>query len=532
MLALCKAGPLINNVESAERLLAQLSPYLLEAHAQAIAPSPYFRLIEPSPWEALSYNLVVAMLAIGSKYPRLHSRVCESTFHYLENSKRFAKISTVNKDQEHNSSFDKERHDILCQASISVSILGFLRAASAYLYFYTIAEQLHVITSLQEILSESFMVSVEGAFSSIRTSESVTRDVRDWKYFTRHYARSGRPLGATLLQRGFMRLLVSCSSMQVSSIKELQNSDILELLLAGKPLQHVPNNEENAALLRLITNVATEEMFLLQDGADYLQLGSAWQQRLAFAVKRFSLIAFLNCMLADEDIADADLLISWLEDTMADPVQMADNDLAGSVLKMMAVAAKTSPAIASAFSRSLPRFIVQGGVRGPTISVAARCLTYILQLLSQDAIITCLYSLGNVLSASSSAEKGMGSLATRETTQQTTGSAISLQLGSDQDTSAVYKNVVCAIVGIATTCKDDKITALAQSMLLQKLGRISLTVDLYIIGEAARLAAGGGQVDLSSLLKLYSRFCHEGVVQGNVALLEAVSISYSEKYLL
>ena len=444
---------------------------------------------------------------------------------YLENCKIIAKTSSY-RDHQHDSSSEKEDREILYQASSSVSILGFLQAASTYLNFYTIPERLHLSHRLNEILSESFMVAVEGIFSSIRTSDSVTQEVRDWKYFTRHYARSGRPLGATLLQLGFMRLLVSCSSMQIFTTEDLQCFDVLELLLVDKPNAHISYSEESDALVKLLTDVASEEMLLLQDGADYLQLGSAWQQRLAFTVKRFALTSFLSCVLANEEIADSDLLISWLEDTMADPVQMADNDLAASVLKIMAIIAKTSPSIALAFSKSLPRFIVQGGVRGPTISVAARCLAFILQLLSQDALITCLYSLGNVLTANSSAEKAIGSMIARETTHQTAGSAISLQLSSEEDTSVVYKNVIRAIVGIAITSEDTKTTALAQSILLQKLGRINLAVDLHIIGEAARLATGGGQADLSSLLKLYSRFSYEGVVKGNGALLEAVSISH------
>ena len=437
---------------------------------------------------------------------------------------------------------DLKPHEILHRASVSVSILGFLEAASAYLNFFTVSQRYEIVTLLRQILNEDFMVSVEGAFSSIRTSGSAARNIRDWKHFTKHYASSGRPLGATLLQRGFMGLLVSCSSMQVATTQDLQQDDILEILLLNDQSLRVSYDEDNATLARLMSDIAEDEMHLLEDGADYLQLGSAWQQRLAFAVKRYALITSLNCMLGDEEMSGVDDIMSWLEDTMDDPVQMADTDLASTVLKSMAIVARASPAIASTLSRSLPRFIVQGGIRGPTVAVAARCLAYVLRLLSQDAIITGLYSLGNVLSAGSSTEKGMGSSTARESTlgvpknsasytHQTTGSAISLALNGDEDTSAVYKNVVRAIVCIATTCRDDKITALAQSMLLQKLGRVSLAVDLHIIMETARLVAdGGAQVDLKSLLKLYARFCHDGFVQCNVAILESVCIPLSRSY--
>ncbi|KAL9121330.1 MAG: hypothetical protein Q9187_002118 [Circinaria calcarea] len=535
LLALCKASPLLDDYEGAQRLVTQLSPYLLEAHSQTIAPSPFLRSIEPSPWEALTYNLVASLLAIGIKHPSLGDDIHNCITHYLQNCRNTVDVVIGSKDRNTSDIVDLKSPEILYKASVAVSILGFLEAASAYLYFFTTSQKFQIVTLLRQIFNEDFMVSVEGAFSSIRTSNSVTRSIRDWKYFTKHYASSGRPLGATLLQRGFMRLLVSCSSMQVATTQDLQHDDILEILLSKEQLLRVSYDEENTALTQLMSDIAEEEMHLLEDGADYLQLGSAWQQRLAFAVKRYALITSLNCMLGDEEMSGIDDVISWLEDTMDDPIQMADADLASTVLKSMAIVAKASPAIASTLGRSLPRFIVQGGIRGLTVAVAARCLAYVLRLLSQDAVITGLYSLGNVLSAGSSAEKGIGSSTARESilgvpknaanyTHQVTGSAISLALNGDEDTSAVYKNVVRTIVCIAATCRDDKITALAQSMLLQKLGRVSLAVDLHIITETAKLVAdGGGQVDLKSLLKLYARFCHDGFMQGNVAILEAIT---------
>lgn len=308
--------------------------------------------------------------------------------------------------------------------------------------------------------------------------------------------------------------------------------------------QHVryENHDSSTALLEVLSDAAVEEMRLLEDGSDYLRLGSAWQQRLAFTVKAHTLTTFLNCMVADEEIADADTLMSWLENTMADPVQMADDTLACTVLKSVSAVAKFSPDIAPALSRSLPGFIVQEGIKGETISIAARSLTSILQLLSQDAVITGLYSLGNILSARSSADMPIGLAAlqngapssqrnTGRYSQQSTGSTISLDLTGDEETATVYGNIVRAIVSIAISCGDNKITALALSMLLQKLGKVSLAVDVHIITEAATLAKSGGLLELKSLLKLYSRISHEGIVHDNNTLLEAVSNLISIDYL-
>ena len=533
LLALCKAGPLLEDREIAERLLSQLCPYFLEAHTQVIASSPSLRSIDPSPWEALSYRLTRAILAIGIKHPTLHESALESMAQYLRNCLHTVEALSMKESRLPETQGEVDIEDTYDTGVLALSLLGFLEATSNHAQFYDAPERLELVLMLRRIFTEEFMVSVEGVFSSIRTSDRKSRDVFAWKSYTKRYAVSGRPIGAMLLQRGFMRLLVACSSLQVATQEQLQNADLFDILMSQK--QHVRHEDHviSTALLTALSDTAVEEMRLLEDGSDYLRLGSAWQQRLAFAVKAYTLNVFLNCMVVDEEIADAETLMSWLEDTMADPVQMADNTLACTVLRSVAVVAKFSRDIAPSLSRSLPRFIVQGGGKGETVSIAARSLTSILQLLSQDAVITGLYSLGNVLSAGSNTERPMGATPSQNGTlsgqkntgrygQHSTGSTISLDLTGDDETATVYGNVVRAIVSIANSCCDEKITALALSMLLQKLGKVSQAVDMHIITEAAMLAKSGGPAELKSLLKLYSRFSHEAIVHSNNILLEAV----------
>jgi phosphatidylinositol 4-kinase len=535
LFALCKAAPLLDNVETAGRLLKQLSPYLREAPTQAISPSPFLRSIEPSPWEAVTYDLSSAVLAIGMRHQDLHDHVIDCTTAYLRTCLRTVNSASVKRPRS-DSTGDGAIEETLETAAVSVSLLGFLEAISLYTDFYNISERLDIVNLLRQILDENLMVSVEGVFSSIRTSECSNRALVDWKSYTKRYAAAGRPLGAMLLQRGFMRFLVSCSSLHISTREQLRRTDIFEVLTSDEQCFQQEHHEARTGLLEVLTEVASESMRLLEDGSDYLQLGSAWQQQLAFAVKAYTLHVFLNCMVADEEIADVDLLMSWLEDTMADPVQMADNTLACVVLKSLAVIARFSPAIASNLARSLPRFVVQGGIKGETINVAARSLTFILRMLSQDAVITGLYSLGNVLSARSGTDRAIGtselpngtvhsSKTTGPYSQNSPGSAISLDLSGEEETAAAYGNIVRAIVSMATICQDDKITALAQSMLLQKLGRVSLVVDLYIITETAKLATVGGPIEFRSLLKLYTRLGHDAVARGNSTLLESVSLA-------
>lgn len=536
MFALCKAAPSLADVTIAKSLLDQLGPYLIDTHVQAIAISPFVRSIEPSPWELLSFSLAYAIIALGLRHPELHLQVFECTCNYLQECLEVIRAAPA-------SSVGDESEDLVKAigvdqtvkiAALSTSLLGFLDAISKLMHFFSVAERRHLVNLLRSILTEQFMVTAEGVFSSMRTAGTPSSDIFLWKYFTRRYAAFGRPLGAMLLQQRFLQLLVSCSSLEVADKESLQSSDTLDILLLQQKSLDIRQSYENTALLELLSDIAVDEMHLLEDGTDYLKLASSWQQRLAFSVKARTLTTYLNCMIANEETADADVLVPWLEETIADAVQMSHEELASVTLRSMAIVSRFSPSFATSFSRLLPRFIVQSTVTGETIDAAARSLAYTLQLLSQDAVITGLYSLGNVLSNSSTdhavgvpAKDGLLSLPRNAGRYHphANGSAISLDVKCDDDAAAAYGNIVRAIVGVANSCDDDKITALALSILLQKLGRVNFAIDNHIIREAARLVVRGGAVELKSLLKLYGRISHDCMVQRNSTMLEAVSLS-------
>lgn len=537
LLALCKAAPLIRTRKSAEKLASQLAPYILEAHTQVFLPSPFFREIEPSPIEALSYSLTSALLALGINHGMtLQDAISQKLWYYLKHCAKAAEAIVSGQEQVNGSESPRDVESAISVARLTISILGFLDAAAAYANFWTAAERLKLIERVKSILSEAFLVSIETAFSTIRNSHSPDRHIKEWKRYFRHYAVIGRPLGAMLLQRSFMSLLVAGSSLLLVDIGALRGKDILDLMMSGDEMPRPTSSRSSVMSLSTVetlADLASDEMSLLEDGADYLRLGSAWQQRLAFTVKACALTSYLNCAMLNEDAADVDTLMSWLEDALADPIQVADETLASVVLRCMALVAKISPGLAPSISRILPRFIVQGGAPARTVAVASACLAYVLRMLSQDAIITTIYTLGNVLS-SGTAERALTGGVPSELVngngnanfysgKQSTGSDISLTISGEEETSAVYGNVVQAICEIAGSCNDDKITALAQSMLIQKINKVSRTVNARIITEAAVLAVHGGPLEFKSLLKLYAKLTQDGVAQNDEALLAAVS---------
>ena len=529
LLALCGSAQDLYELSHADRLVKQLTAYLPESHSQTFSPSPFVHEISPTPWTALTYQLTKALLVLGLRFPPLKEAVTYSIKAYIQNWSQSASALTSINVGEQDEYQESETQEI---AAVTVSLIGFLDATAAHENFWSAYERVELIRSLQEVISEPFLIAVETASSAIRNSASSDTAGRDWRKYLKRFAAQGLPVGAMMLQKGFMKLVLACTARMLCDEHTVECGDILDQYMAGTHMNRVKDDSITDDMIEYLVELISEQLQVLEDGSDYLQLSSVWQQRLAFTVKAYALEAYLHCLVLDDEIADAEDLAAWLEDSVANQVQMADTELADIVLKCLAVVAKHMPEGANNYARILLRFIVRGASRPEVVAIAAQSLSHILRMLSQDAVITTIYSLGNVLSSQTGAEKAHqphgpfeanghhGSLSS--TTGLRTGSVISLSLSGDEETSLVCGNVAHAIVVIATECKDIKIMALVQMMMLQKVGRISIVVDARIVEEVAKLAVIGKENEFKALIRLYTRLHHEAVSQHNATLLEAV----------
>ncbi|KAK0737694.1 hypothetical protein B0T21DRAFT_286505 [Apiosordaria backusii] len=525
LIALCKSAPALRTAQNAQKLARHLVPYLLDSHIQAFAHSPFFRKIEPSPTESLTYHVTAALLSLGTHHVDVQQTVTDSISAFL-NACAHATESVSPADDDDPAALE----DATRTATITVALLGFLDAACAQTGFWRSGGRLGLVSRLRDLLSQPFLVAVETAFSTIRNSHSHDRHVKEWRRWAHHYEDAGRPLGAMLLQKSFMKLLVAATSLLVAEEDALRESHILDITMSGRGLRRpltARSSEADFRSVELYATVAIDQMNYLESSADFDSLLPA-KQKLAFAVKAYALVSYLNACTLNEDAADGEILMAWLEEALGDSSGMADQELASVVLKCMALLCKVSPSYAINVSRLLPRFIVQSGAKSPIIVVASKCLASVLQMLSKDAVITTLYTLGNVLSPGN--ERGLPGAATGDgqdsshiyAGRQSTGSSISFQYSGEEESAIIQGNVVQAICEIASACKDEKITGLAQSMLAQKIVKLSTPVDARIITGAASLALSGGQSEFRYLLKKYASVAHDAVVEQREALLHSV----------
>lgn len=531
LIALCRAAPSVTALEHAERLLQQLSPYLSEAHFQTFRSSPFLRDIQPSPWEVLVRDVTSAVLAIGLNHSSLRQQAMHSIMSavdvYCEQAKNVMFAQSSLSPGEATLDVERAAHTV----TFTISLLGLLEALTSRTEMCSAEQRTAIIFKLKDMLSEKFMVVLEGTLSSIRNAHGPV--MRDWRRLLRHYAAAGRPLGAMLMQNAFMHFVASAAALMVAPPSVVRGGNLLDYFCKPENLASPIDIAVDESALDSLTDLITDAYALLEADADYLQVSSSWQQQLAFTTKADCLISYLCCSLVNEDIADADLLMGWLESVLTNPVQLANDTLATVTLKAMVVLATTSKTFASGLARSLPKLIVQGRMTSETATVAAESFARILLRLSQDLIISTLYSLGNVLSTGSGSTKNNMSLffdgngsthgSTRSYGQHGTTSTLSLLTNDTEETALVHGVVVSTIIAIASRCNDEKIRALAMSMLIQKIGRANATVDAKIIIGTAVVGLRGTAHELRPLLKLYAKIADECLVEENVVLAEAVS---------
>ncbi|KAF1815553.1 hypothetical protein P152DRAFT_410483 [Eremomyces bilateralis CBS 781.70] len=538
VLALCKAGPSVQDLAPATQLARQLIPYLPESYSQAIEQSHILSGFDSAPWELLTYHLTHALLSLGENHSSIRNAAITSIQQYIDGWEQASAMvynERLEAENPETKVYDGTFHKILVLAA---SMVGFMRAATQLAYFWRPIERVQVMQKLESVLSKQFEIALETSLSAIRHYHGDDRAFQEWKRYSKHYAVHGRPLGAMLLREGLMAFVASCSATIIDQDGSLSTDELLDRLFKDSYTPNQPRTagQEKQEMVDCITDVASTEMDRFDDGSDILELGSVWDQRLAFAAKGNVVKAYLFSTVADSSVCDPDVLMSWIENALSDSIQLADETLATVILKTTTILAKSHPAIATHMSRILPRIIVKGGLQGRVSLVAAEALATVLQRTSEDTVISTLYSLGNVLTSSAPENRTAAgtpfspfvdgnvdpSKLSDDYIHPNAGSALSLAPSDSTEPSNLFAAVIQAIVCVARAYREEKIIALALSMLVQKIGRVSKAVDARIIAESAVLGPYTSISDFRSLLKQYVRMSHRALVENLPLIGDAV----------
>ncbi|KAF2720287.1 phosphatidylinositol-4-kinase [Polychaeton citri CBS 116435] len=520
LLALCQSAEYIANVKDAETLLAQLEPYLPEAHLQAFGHVSL--LSREAPWHVLSQSLTAALLSIAINHSGLENRVYAGIDRTLQAMSHTASaLSRTN--------FRADPYQAIKALELAASIAGFMAAIAQHSKAWQFEQRLDLIEDLRRLVSEDTMVAIEGALSAVRNAHHHNKTPKAWLRWLRQYATNGQPLGAMLLERELMAI-VEASLEQLVPVRD-QSMGILERF-DQQPSLPLPYKSVDPAGINKLAEMARRELERIDNEDDYLQVSSPRQQQLTMDAKASSLRSYVACLLIHRPSADTSVITAAIDASMIDPIEMSSEVLCKTVLKALTLVAKCSPPIATQYSRTLPRLLVQGKLTPSTAALTGVCLAQILASLSQDVMISTIYSLGNTLSGSSGDEKPASATPFLDTSTNSTqngifsshqGSVISLATNDEIETAVVHSTIVRTIVAITVASNDDGMAKLVSQLLAQKMGRISPALDARIISETAALGLCGDGKQLTGLLAFYTRMMGQASARGDTGMQDAVN---------
>lgn len=510
LLALSKAAPNARCLETAQRIVRQLSPYTIGVFQQQLAESHSFIHIQPSPWECLTFSLVHALLSIGLRHDELRPTVLEIVDNYI---RHILEVCERNAD------------DPVVHAPLVVSFVGFLEAAAHFARFWKPAERFELVTKIKDTLSGRFLLDVDDIFASL----SVSRGKRtvQWNKFVRNYEHAGRPLGSMLIYHGLMKLLVAHTSLLVATHPAFRNGGliVLDTLISFTTFTKM-TTEQDTNTVEFQIQIAEMGVTIAEERLSSSKHNPGGQQQLLFSLKAYALTIYCICVILSPAV-NASILHERLHLTITDPVQMSDQALATAALKSLAILSGRSNCLSDHIGL-LYRFIVEGMPPKNIARVAAKCLSYSLQNLPEDAALTTLNTLGYVLS-SANPERALKGETLQPFEQQPSGSSVSLLSESDEYKQNVYANVVDTIVIVASNCSDPQIISLGLSILLRRLEKVGGALSAKIFVGVAYLLVSAVAPDLESALDMFNKAATKAVWHGDSFTVLAVGPSTTRK---
>jgi hypothetical protein len=428
--------------------------------------------------------------------------------------------------------------DVTILLTAILSLIGSCEAIVTHLETVTADFIDRLITQVQALVDGQLLVGIESLLSSInkeaasrKSSSASTRSHGDpqLQYLLRintRYTNKGEPLGALMIQRLLLKLLEHTCYISCQTTKHEQ--------LGFLPLKGFKDRFSilSPTVLFGISELAESQIGSIEASADFLKFKTSPHQDLSLSLKATSLrLACITFICGYEVNIN---LPSVIKSILVDPTQMAHDDLGPACLDSLAAISMNCHEHASDLNRSLRNYIIHAHDPHSTnlsarVCIAAKRLAWCLSTISNDKIVSTLYSLVNVLTSapSSTNERGATSLQPRTALSlinfdhRTVASSISLSLKTEDQRQQVFSNVVEAIAEIVYELKDEKIAELMISLLGQKFGRVNDGVDKSLVWGLAKISTIVKEKDYKRILKLHAKVRLDPAT-ANTALTETV----------
>jgi phosphatidylinositol 4-kinase A len=402
-----------------------------------------------------------------------------------------------------------------------LSLVGYCQASLEYLTSASPKFLDELTLMIQPIVDPKYLITIESLLSTLdapdsrrKMSSANARSFNDphLYYLMRirtRYLLEGEPISPFLIQHQLLRLLKHVC--YISSAPPNSTQGFLPLKDIKERFSRI-----SPSTLHSIAELAASQLESVEAGSDFLKFKTSPHYELSLRLKATALRLAAIAFIASGDPKERDLP-SHLKSLLIDFLQMSHDKLGKAVLDSVAAVSITSPEYCSDLNRALRNFIVHthGGQNSTNIAFAAQRLAWCLHAISNDRVVSTLYSLVNVLSPTTvgtDRPSGGGAISRPRTAlslmnfdQHTVASSISLSLKTEDQRQQVYSNVIDAIAEMVIELHDEEIAELMISLLGQKFGRLNDGVDRLLVWGLAKISTRVNEKDFRRILKLQAK---------------------------
>lgn len=260
-------------------------------------------------------------------------------------------------------------------------------------------------------------------------------------------------------------------------------------------------NPDQVEYLKCLVEMATKKLELLDKGEPYIIYSSIQRLKLGYTAKS-KLLSVAVCGVLT-GLVDLETVKNYFHASVRIYDTMLDRNLGVGILQLGSILLFKDPSVSSSLTRAFTSLVANPRLSLSQCQAMSKSMGLASRVLTQDACITTIYALTNLLSVGNDglqlqarsrrntghravSESGSRSTATansgrliRNNSLQKTRSSLTMNQShdfSEADYQVVCLNAVTAISEIVAACGDESVSILAATLLSQKVLKISSAV--------------------------------------------------------
>lgn len=496
LLALARSAGHLQDQSQALKLVRVLGRYLCENPLQRYNNSSSIRNIKPSPWQVSTKCLVRAIIELQSKFGYDSSVLEES--HIILN--RYLEIIF-------SAFLSPETFEDPSQFfPVLFSIQGFLEGVSSRVLLLPYSFINRFLFKLKEVFTTDFFLTVEstvGKYNAKLAREDYSTALKNlnlssssdhvWEYYVEIYARSNLQLGALQINYYICQFTHAVSAKLINS-KSL-SIDLFDLLTIDPQRNEIETFDDET--VQLVLDLTLSQITNLDEGADYIELGSPEKINLAYSMKASALqvigaLVHLKQYPADEAVK---LVVS----SISHDYGMSNPIFAVCVFKLASLLILYNDEIGSIIIKYLSHFITIPTVTSNLVKECAGSLVFGLKTMSQDVVVSTIYTLINALAVDPDTGSAVNTISRTSSMVGTDGTV------TEAAHVNLYRNAITAVVAIASKYGDEQVAGLACTVLNQKVNS-SVALDREVFLGMCDLIVYVSEKEFRTIWKSFSAF--------------------------